>query len=277
MAITFTTVKIDARRARPVRGAATGGTFRELAPDEIERTVADLYARHGLDRPGRVTRPAAFTRRYFEHAVKLDENQFVVVHTNADGVDDGYLHYATKWAELPDGTAHGTGEAIEVIATDAPTELALWRYLFDIDLVTEWSTDERPTDDLVPYALGDRRAYKVVDVADEAWVSLVDVDAALAARSYQPVDAAVVIEVADPWVAANNARWRVSSAGAERVDSAVPDLIAPVEALGAAYLGGTPWWALVGSGRATATHPTATAAADALFVSIPGPVCGSFF
>lgn len=277
VANSFTQVRIDTRRARPVRGAVTGGTFRQLAGAEVLGVVTPLYERIALRRAGRITRPEPLAARYFEHAVKLDENEFVVVHTDADGTDDGYAHYSTKWSDNPDGTSNGTGQVIEIFGTDDAVELALWRFVLDVDLVTVWTTDERPVDDLIQGALRDRRAYKVVDVVDEAWVRLIDVDAALRARTYNPVAGHVVIEVADPWLAGNNGRWRISADGAVRADADQADLVAPISAVSAAYLGGTGWWSLVGTGAATAAHRDAVPLADALFVSTPTPVCGSFF
>lgn len=273
----YTSVKITPHRARPVRGAASGGTFRMLRPADVLAVVGPLYERVGMRRPGMVTRPSALLERYFEGAAKATESEYVVVHTNADGVDDGYVHYSTKWAEQPTGGQHGVGEVLELIAVDDATELALWRFVLDVDLVGEWKSDERPVDDLIQQAIRDRRAYAVTEVADEQWLRLVDADRALAARSYNPVDGAVVIEVADPWVPANNGRWRITSAGATRDDAAAPDLSAPIEAISAAYLGGHPWWQLVATGAVVVHRGDATAIADALFVSSPAPFCGSFF
>jgi Sterol carrier protein domain len=56
------------------------------------------------------------------------------------------------------------------------------------------------------------------ELNDGVWVRLVDVGAALSARTYRG-DGAVVFDVRDsscPW---NEGRWRVSSGGAERVDA----------------------------------------------------------
>ncbi len=272
---TYTSVTIDPLRARPVRGAALGGTIRMLAADEVLAVVMPLYERIALRRAGMVTRPAALANRYFEGVVKATASEYVVVHTNADGVDDGYAHYGTKWSESPTGS-FGEGTVHEVVAADDATELALWRFVLDVDLVKQWKAEERPLDDLVQHALRDRRAYRVTDVDDEQWLRLVDVDRALRARTYQPVDASVVVEVADPWVPANNGRWRISADGAHRDDAAAADLIAPIEALSAAYLGGHPWWQLVAVGDVRSTG-AAAAHADSLFVSVPAPFCGSFF
>lgn len=273
----YTSVRIEPHKVRPVRGAAVGGTFRTLTADEVLATVGDLYERVGLRRPGMVTRPPTLLKRYFDNVVKASESEYVVVHTNAAGVDDGYVHYSTKWVELPTGGSHGGGTVHEVIAADDATELALWRFLFDVDLVTEWKSDERPIDDLIQLAVRDRRGYTVTAVDDEQWVRLVDADQALAARTYGPVDGSVTIEIADPWVPGNNGRWRISAAGAVRDDSAPADLIAPIETVSAAYLGGHPWWQLLAVGSLAAPTPGAVDLADALFTSARAPFCGSFF
>jgi predicted acetyltransferase len=273
----FAAVRIDPRRARPLRGADAGGMFRMLAPDEVLKIVPPLYEQFGLNRPGAITRPPSFYTRYFEGVIEKSKSEYVVVHTNDAGVDDGYVHYTNKWTEAGMFEQHGTGEFYDLVGADDAVELALWRYLFDVDLVTEWSSDERPLDDIVRRSMADSRAYRYTGVFDEQWVRLIDVDAALAARVYQPVDGSVVVEVGDPRLPGNNGRWRIDADGAVRDDSAAPDLIAPIDAISAAYLGGHPWWQLVSVGSATATNPDATATADALFAVPRAPFCGSFF
>lgn len=273
----FTAVKIEPHRVKPLRGAAAGGTFRTLAHDEVLDIVGPLYERVGLRRPGMVTRPDSLQRRYFEGAVKQTESEYVVVHSDADGADDGYLHYSTKWTDDPVAGSYGTGEVHDVIGADDAVELALWRFLFDVDLVTEWKSDERPVDDLVQHAVRDRRGYTVREVLDEQWLRLVDVDAALTARTFQPATGAVVVEVSDPWIDANNGRWRISAQGAARDDAAAADLVAPIEAISAAYLGGHPWWQLVATGDVEAVAPGSVACADVLFASPRAPFCGTFF
>lgn len=273
----YVSAKLVPQRARPVRGAATGGTFRMLRPAEVLDVVGPLYDRVGMRRPGMVTRPPALLERYFEGAVKATKSEYVVVHTNAEGADDGYVHYSTNWADDPNGGSHGAGEVIELVGVDDATELALWQFVLDVDLVTEWKSEERPIDDLIQHAIRDRRAYTVTEVADEQWLRLVDADRALGARTYNPVTGEVVVEIADPWVPGNNGRWRIAAEGARRDDAATPDLSVPIEVISAAYLGGHPWWQLAGVGDVTVHDPAAVALADALFASSPAPFCGSFF
>ena len=270
-------VEIDTRRARPVRGAA-GGTLRMLPADQILAVTHDIYTRVGMRRPGMITRPDYLTARYFDGAVKRTANEMVVVHTGTDGIDDGYVHYSTKWSNDNDMVGSiGTGQVIEMIAVDDAVELALWRYVLDVDLVAQWKADERPIDDVLPGALHDQRAYVVRDTFDEQWLRLIDADQALSGRTYNAATGSVVIEIVDPWIPANDGRWRISAEGASRDPSAPADLVAPIEAVSAAYLGGHRWWQLVSVGAVAVAEPAAVARADALFHSSPAPFCGSFF
>lgn len=278
MAGEFTEVAIAPSRARPLRGAATGGTFRFVPRAEILATVEPIYAGSLRRRPGAITRPPSWWRRYFGDAIKQGTSSYVVVHEPATGGPDGYAHYDVSWNSDGPGVQGGRGEVHEVIATDHATELALWAYLMDIDLARTWKATERPVDDAVRAAFADPRAYTVESVDDEQWVRLVDVDRALRARAYGPVTASVAIEVVDPLIAGNNGTWRIGAAGAERTDEPAA-LRAGIAALSAAYLGGTGWWSLATTGRVEVIDADgdAIADADALFASRPLPFCGSFF
>ena len=82
---------------------------------------------------------------------------------------------------------------------------------------------------------------------------ILDVPAALAARRYAaPVD--VVIDVDDPRIPANTGRWRLvgsPDAATCTPTDAPADLALDVQALGAAYLGGTSLAALAAAGEVT--------------------------
>ena len=73
-------------------------------------------------------------------------------------------------------------------------------------------------------------------MSDGLWVRLVDVGAALSARTYAS-DEPVVFEVDDPFLPDNSGRWRLADGQAERTDDEA-DLALDVGELGAAYLGG---------------------------------------
>ena len=186
MAGEYTEASIDAARARPVSGAAPGGRVRMLQPGEIHDTVPAVYARAAHRRVGFVSRPESWWKRYLGDAVKGTKASYVVVHEDGRGKTDGYAHYDVAWND--DGSPGGKGEVHDVFAASDAVELALWAYILEMDLVRTWKVDERPLDDVLRAAVADRRAYSTKSVDDEQWVRVVDVDAALAARTYNDVN-----------------------------------------------------------------------------------------
>jgi predicted acetyltransferase len=257
----FAEAAIDPRRARPVRGATEEGSLRLLRGDEIHSTIHAVYDRWAHTRPGVITRPDSFWNRYYRDAATASKPSHVVVHLDADGAVDGFAHYDVAWNEDP-GAHGGKGEVHDVVAATPAVELALWAYLFDLDLIRSWKADERPYDDIVRWAVADPRAYVIKVLDDEQWVRLVDVGTALAWRTYNAAEGTVAIAVSDPLVAANNGTWQVSSAGAERTD-VEPDLTVDIATVSAAYLGGTSWYVLWARGS--------------VYASRPMPFCWSFF
>jgi predicted acetyltransferase len=118
----------------------------------------------------------------------------------------------------------------------------------------------------------------VTAVADEQWVRLLDVDAALAARTYAPVADRVVLAIDDPLLAENTGRYAVDGSGAARAAADEPaDLTMGVAEAGATYLGGTSFAELAATGRLVEERSGAAEAADRLFASRPLPWCGTFF
>jgi predicted acetyltransferase len=159
----------------------------------------------------------------------------------------GYAVFTSteRWHEDA-GLPQGVLEVSEAIAADPAATAALWDNLLSRDLVSEFRARMRPVDDPLLYLLADPRRVRSL-VSDGLWVRLVDVGSALALRHYAcPVD--VVIEVADELSPQNAGRWRLAaeSGGApagcratcERT-TAPADVVLPVWAVGAAYLGGT--------------------------------------
>ncbi|MEQ8439671.1 MAG: GNAT family N-acetyltransferase [Ilumatobacter fluminis] len=273
----FCGIELIPRQAAPIRGAAADGSMRLLRPDEIVDVLPDLYDRVAFGRPGVITRPASWYRRLFKDAIEGSKASFVAVHTNADGIDDGYIHYENEWDDGHADGPTGKGEVYDAYGATPATELALWQYLCDVDLVTRWKATERPIDDLVRTACHNTRAYRVRSVDDEQWLRLIDVDTALAARTYSPADGEVAIRVTDPLLPRNDGTFVISADGARRDDAAEADIVTDIVGLSAAYLGGTSWFAVTATGRASTGDPASIALADTLFRTTPGPFCGTFF
>jgi predicted acetyltransferase len=265
-------------RAHPVAGAAAG-SLRLLAHHEVLDVVIPLYDRIA-SRPGAIVRPAWMWKRYFSNATELGgDAEFVAVHTDTAGNDDGFVHYAVKWKEERGELPQGTGEVYDLWGADDAVELALWEYVCGVDLVTEWYAEERPVDDPAQLGFADWRAYQAKTRWDEQWLRLLDVDVALAARTYNETASAVTIAVRDELLPSNDGVWEVSGSGAKRTSTAPEgaDLAVTARDLAATYLGGTPWSALAGAGRVDVRDHGALRVADALFVSARAPFCCSGF
>ncbi len=270
-------VTIDPGRARPLTLPVEPNVFRMLAGEEILPAVQSVYGRWLGRHPGQITRPQNFWNRYYESAIEQKDGSFVVAHLDERGDIDGVVQYALRWAE-ENPRAGGAGTIGDIIASSKATELALWQFLLDIDLVTAWTADGRPLDDLVKDVMADRRAYQVTAIQDEQWLRIIDVGSALAARTYNQTKASVTLAVSDDRLDANNGVWRISSDGAERLaNQAVGDLAVDIGGLSALYLGRPSWAAQGAVGKVRYTAEETLDSADALFSTITSPYCGSFF
>ena len=275
----FSEVEIARHRGARVVAPTAAGTIRLVPRDEILATVTAVHARVGLDRPGAIERPHWMHERLLLEPMGTEKAAFVIVHSDPDGVDDGWAQYSTEWPDdfgLP--LADCVCNVADVWGASPQVELALWKFILELDLIDIARAGERPVDDAIRFALANPRAYHAKVRADEQWLRLLDVDAALTARTYQPVDASVTIGVTDPLFPENTGTWRVSAAGAERAPAGTPaDLTTTINGISAAYLGGTAWHALWVGGHVQEVRPGAVRTADNLFAVTPLPRCGTFF
>jgi predicted acetyltransferase len=112
-------------------------------------------------------------------------------------------------------------------------------------------------------------------ISDALWLRLVDVAAALSARSYAG-EGEVVLDVLDAFCPWNEGRWRVGPGGAERTDAPV-DLRLDASALGSVYLGGFTFGDLARGLRVEQLRDGALARADNLFRVDRAPWCVEIF
>lgn len=182
---------------------------------------------------------------YFEHVFReypepRQQNETRrVLFARRDGEDVGYalLRRAQKWER-----ARSSGElTVFTLIGDPAARLALLRRIVDFDLIgTAKVFDVGVDDGLLQWLRGPRGASDV-GVYDSLWVRLVDLPEALMARGYRG-GCDVVVDVRDDFASWNAGRWRIVVAGGAaevtRTD-AEADLRMAVDALGAAYLGGT--------------------------------------
>lgn len=255
------------------------GRLRMVEAAVARPSLAALYDRLRTGRPGLLERtPIWADYRYAdpEHHREGATALVYVLHEN-DGTVDGVVVYRVKsedGAQGPDGVV----TVLDLIAPDLAVEAALWRHVFDLDLVRRWQRWFNPLDSVLPHLLADPRAMRQ-EVVDSLWVRLVDVDRALAARRYR-TDVDVVFEVDDalcPW---NCGRWRLSGGpdGAVCGTTGDPaDIRLTSTELGAVFLGGPSLVSLAAAGRVGARSPALLDRASVAFSSPTAPWCPEVF
>jgi predicted acetyltransferase len=261
--------------------------LRLAEPVAARAELAKVYDLALAERPGLYARTEPWWDRLL---IDLDSGgdrpqQIRCLVAEDDAGPRGYALFtsAGKWDEdafLPEGTL----DVIEAVATDPAAVAGIWENLLSRDLIEEFHAGMRPVDDPLLHLLADPRRARTL-VTDGLWVRLVDVGAALAQRHYAcPVDA--VIEVTDGVCPHNQGRWRLTAATAaspagfratcERTSDPA-DVLLPVWALGAAYLGGTRLGAMAGAGVVTEVSPGSLAVLSTAMSWEPAPWCPMIF
>ncbi|HEY4419173.1 MAG TPA: GNAT family N-acetyltransferase, partial [Pseudonocardia sp.] len=198
-------LQVHAERAGWRSGAPLGGSVRLLDRDEILPTMRNVHETIALNRVGSITRPDWWWQSTFGHRIDEREPVLGVVHTGAGG-DDGFaIAFRTSAA----GFSEQTLEVADLQAADVQATAGLWRFLLGVDLITSVHAELRPLDEPVELLLGDPRSCVVTGQHDETWLRLVDVPAALAARSYGTADP-VLLAVHDPLLEKNAGVYRIA-------------------------------------------------------------------
>jgi predicted acetyltransferase len=150
----------------------------------------------------------------------------------------GYALFTAK-EDWENGSAEGTVTVREALAADPAAGGLLWSTLLSTDLIGSFEVRRMAPDDLLLNQLVDARRARP-ELRDGMYLRLVDLPAALSARSYAAPWSGVV-QVSDAWCPWNAGRWRLSlgpdDASAQRTDDE-PDIELDVAELGGAYLGG---------------------------------------
>ncbi|MEV0734623.1 GNAT family N-acetyltransferase [Streptomyces sp. NPDC050549] len=266
--------EIDTARVRLTVPPGTDDVrLRYADPGSVREQCEAVYARQVAGRPGMLAR-----RPGWENQPLLDppsERQgaspLQCVVAEREGEVVGYTRYFVK----PEWDGSGPrGEVLlrDLEALDPASYAALWRFLFDIDLTSRLKVRSRPVDDSWQHLVSDIRRCGLRQ-QDSLHVRLVDLGAALEARTYQtPVD--VVFEVEDVFCPWNEGRWRLTGdakgASCKRTEEPA-DLALSVRELGAAYLGGFSLASLAGAGRVRELRVGALAEASLAFGSTVAP------
>ncbi|GHH87126.1 UPF0256 protein [Streptomyces sulfonofaciens] len=242
---------IDSSRVRVAEVAGEDAlVLRRARPeDSVVRELCErLYAEDVPRRPGMLERMPGWERLPFldDPRQRPGRSSLQCVMASRDGEPVGFVTYRIE----PRPGANGIVHLSALHAADPAAHAALWRLLFDVDLTSTVHAHGRPVDDPLQYLVSDVRRSNM-QLRDALYLRLVDVGAALAARTYRaPVD--VVLDVSDAFCPWNERRWllRGDRQGATCVRTERPaDLAMTARDLATVYLGGVQMAALARVGR----------------------------
>jgi len=268
-ATTAASYELHLWRARLERPSAD--RVRVAEPDAAIDHLRAVYEAVRPTVPGLMSRDGAWWPRRLHDPEHRREGASAL---RAALVEDGYALYGAKLG-WDDSGPSGEITLRELVAATPRARAALWTYLLGIDLMRtlKWrlGSDGEP----LPLMLADAESL-VVRTGLGLWIRLVDLPAALSARTYaQPFE--LVLEVADEFCPWNAGRYRLTSEATCEPTRAGPDLALGAAELGAAYLGGTRIGALAAAGRVQELRPGALAVADAAFRGAVAPWCPEIF
>ena len=278
-AVRWRHITMEARRAAYREDwPQPGGSYRMVPREEAHESCAAVHERARRVGHGSLARSDAWWQVVLGDVdlyLGGGERRMVVQHLDDSGVPDGYAIYevAQDWSS---GQAHHTLEVWELVGTTAAVELGLWRTLLDHDLV---HTVRGPV--TVDHALWDvvvdTRQVRTVWDQDLLWARLLDVPAALSARTYGVADE-LTIEVRQERGDDVAGTYRLCSdveggpATCERTHGAA-ELSVDLADLGACWLGSWSFRRLVRAGRVVEGSEGAAARADRMFGTDPLPWC----
>jgi predicted acetyltransferase len=258
---------------RPVPGVNDVRVRLVPTADSVE-VCEEIHARQVGKRAGMLVRPDYWARAYGTDVEAWREGRSVLrtVLAERDGMAVGYARYRSKGDYASNGVAIGHADVSEIYADDAAGYAALAGYLLELDLIGGTKFLRQPLDSVLVHLLTDFRAAEM-RVRDNLYLRLVDVDRALAGRTYAaPVN--VVIELTDGLCSWNAGRWRLTGdekgASCIRTEDAA-DLALDVRELASVYLGGSTLAALAQAGLITELRPGAVADASRAFATDLAP------
>jgi predicted acetyltransferase len=276
-----TTFEIERSRARFSHPGEPLGRVRIVPRDEAAELFPPVYDVIRVGTPGMITRNDV----KWQHD-QLDDTEWQRS-TNGvkyravlevDGVVRGYAIYRVK-AEWDERGPNNMLTVLEVLALDPATERALWEWLFGIDLVGRLKGVRGPMPHPLMLQLTEPRRLGLT-VREGLWLRLIDVRAALEARSYGGAGGSLTFELTDAFCPWNAGRWRLDVAGGTPSVSAFegePDLSLDTADLATVYLGACTFADLARASRVKECRPGAIAAADALFATASAPWCSTMF
>lgn len=244
---------IDRRFARFHDDAPDPGGVRLVRLARNPEDLAAVYERWRRHTPGGLARPKAL----WDDLLADRENVrgggtpwFAFLHP------DGYALYRVH------GEDHPVVRVSELKAVTTDAHVALWRALLGLDLIETVVVETHPADPL-PYLLADSRLARTTGRQDDLWLRIMNVPAALEARSYS-ADVHTVLELSD----GGRFALKIDDGRARCTPSDAPaEVEMDLDVLGSLYLGAHQASALAAANRLHAKDSALVRRLDAAFAS----------
>ena len=250
-ALNVTELTIDTRRTKWTGPVATG-RVQFVTKEQLLIDGHALVEKVRLDTPGHMEYSGVLWERQLG-VMAGDENAKslrFVRYDDADGVQQGFAIYRIIDTGK-DFADHELKLTYLVAATD-DAYAGLWRFMLEMDLVSKLTADLRPLDEPLRWMISDVRAIHTNDI-DHLWTRILDVKAALEARTYES-EGRIVLAVTDRLgFAEGTFALEVADSGAAvvtEVDEPADVTLSATE-LGSIYLGGVSPLALARADRIT--------------------------
>lgn len=243
-------VELERRRSVLRPELPDDGGVRFVETPQARTLQPEIYARWAANTPGAVTRDDAHWDWLLSD--RPDQRRggsalFHLVHP------DGYVSY-----RIVDGASGRSARLTGMVAVTEQAHVALWRVLLATDLIDKIETWNRPVDDALPYLLTDPRQVRTTGLGDGMWARVLDVPAALSARTYG-AELDVALDVRDELLEGVDVSGRYRLRGGPEGATCTRTDAAPDVTLGVAALGSM----LFGDARATTLARAALLDADA--------------
>jgi predicted acetyltransferase len=275
--------RFDARRATWT-GPAASGRVHFVSLEQLRDEGPPLVERVRLAVPGQMEFSGPLWTRLlglFGEDKDAAKHLRAVRYDDRAGVAQGFAVYRVTESPM-DFSAHTLDVKYLVAATD-DASAGLWRFLLEVDLVSEVTAGMRSVDEAFVWQVSDFRAVSATQ-RDHLWTRILDVKTALEGRRYFRAGR-TVLEVSDPLgFAATRVLLDVAEDGSASVspfEGDVPDDAAAValtvNELSALYLGGVSAVTLTRAGRIRELREDSSTTLDTTFRSPVAPWLSIWF
>ena len=249
------------------------GVARLVGEDEAKKLFPQIYDRVQAETPGMFTRTPEWwdVRRFHTPPWMRGEQMRVVI--ELDGEPQAYAMYRHEF-EAEHMISKAVLNVVEAVGATPAGTREIWRYLIGVDWIetikATWIAPDHP----LFLLLAEPRRMRWT-AGEGLWARLVDVGAALSARSYAE-NGRIVLDVRDEFCPWNEGRWAVEGGAAEKTDDEA-DIRIGVDMLASVYLGGFTFAELAWAGGVEEVRAGALEEADAMFRTSRHPWCPEIF